>query len=79
MPGWRVIAEPTPGPSPCTTLNRPAGSPASTASWATWTIEKGVSSEGLRTTPLPAARAGATFQIASTSGKFHGAIAPITP
>jgi hypothetical protein len=39
----------------------------------------GVSSDGLSTTPLPAARAGATFQEAMASGKFHGVIRPTTP
>ena len=39
----------------------------------------GVSSAGLSTTVLPQASAGATFQVSSISGKFHGAIAATTP
>jgi formylmethanofuran dehydrogenase subunit E len=38
-----------------------------------------VSSAGLRITVQPAASAGAIFQIAMTSGKFHGMICPTTP
>ena len=41
--------------------------------------DAGVSSAGLSTTVLPQARAGATFQDSSISGKFHGAIAATTP
>jgi hypothetical protein len=33
----------------------------------------------LSTNVLPAARAGAIFQLAICSGKFHGTIRPITP
>ena len=39
----------------------------------------GVSSEGLTTTVLPQASAGATFQVISRSGKFHGQTTAITP
>ena len=39
----------------------------------------GVSSEGLSTTEQPHASAGATFQAAVCSGKFHGTMAPTTP
>ncbi|MDR6353675.1 hypothetical protein Q3H58_000346 [Pseudomonas psychrotolerans] len=42
-------------------------------------MENGVSSDGLITTALPAASAGAIFQPAMLSGKFHGAMAPTTP
>ena len=42
-------------------------------------IDAGVCSAGLRTTQLPAARAGASFQTAIRIGKFHGMIWPTTP
>ena len=38
-----------------------------------------VCSAGLSTTQLPAASAGASFQAAISSGKFHGIICPTTP
>ena len=38
-----------------------------------------MSSAGFRTTVLPAASAGATFQEAIVSGKFQGVIRPTTP
>jgi hypothetical protein len=41
--------------------------------------EVGVSSAGFSTTVLPQASAGATFQVSSISGKFHGAMAATTP
>jgi hypothetical protein len=53
--------------SPHTTLNTPAGK----NSWATSassSVDSGVVSEGLSTTVLPAASAGAIFQIAISSG-----------
>ena len=40
---------------------------------------RGVVGAGLSTTVLPAASAGPIFQIAMTSGKFHGAMLPTTP
>ena len=39
----------------------------------------GVSGEGLSTTALPSASAGATTRMPRMSGKFHGVIAPTTP
>ena len=38
-----------------------------------------MSSAGLSTTVLPAASAGATFQEAIVSGKFHGVMSATTP
>ncbi len=38
-----------------------------------------VYSLGLITTVLPAASAGAIFDVVSVSGEFHGVIAPTTP
>ena len=34
---------------------------------------------GFKTTVLPIASAGASFQVSNMSGKFHGTIAPTTP
>ena len=42
-------------------------------------IDAGVCSAGFSTTQLPAASAGASFQQAIRSGKFHGMIWPTTP
>ena len=39
----------------------------------------GVVSAGFSTTVLPVASAGASFQAAISSGKFHGMIWPATP
>jgi hypothetical protein len=39
----------------------------------------GVCSAGFSTTVFPQASAGAIFQAAMSSGKFHGTIAPTTP
>ena len=41
--------------------------------------ESGVKRAGFSTTQLPAASAGAIFQLAISSGKFHGIICPTTP
>ena len=42
-------------------------------------METGVCSAGFSTIAFPAARAGASFQTAISSGKFHGMIWPTTP
>jgi hypothetical protein len=62
-----------------TTFSTPGGSPASAASSASRIVVPGVSGEGLSTMVLPAASAGPAFQIAITSGKFHGAMPATTP
>ena len=66
--GCRPSARPTTGPAPGTTPSTPSGSPASAASSARRSTESGESSAGLSTTLLPAASAGASFQIAISSG-----------
>ena len=66
-------------PGPTTTLTTPSGTPASRAICANRSAVSGVSSAGLSTTVLPAASAGASFQAAIASGKFHGVIRPTTP
>ena len=41
--------------------------------------DRGVSSEGFTTTVLPQARAGATFHVISSIGRFHGHTTATTP
>ena len=60
--------EPASGPKPGTTLNTPAGTPASSASSARRKAVSGDFSLGLSTTELPAARAGAIFHAAMIMG-----------
>ena len=60
-------------------LTTPGGNPASAISAPNSTVDSGVSSEGLTTTQLPAASAGAIFNSAMLSGKFHGTMRPQTP
>ena len=76
-PGWEVSAAPRAAPVPVTTLTTPGGKPARSNSATSSSIDAEVYSLGLTTTVLPAARAGASFQVASSSGEFHGAIAAI--
>ena len=66
-------------PGTHTTFTTPSGRPASSASSAKRRALSGVSSAGFSTTVLPAASAGASFQEAIVSGKFHGVIRPTTP
>jgi hypothetical protein len=79
MPGCAAIDAPTVPPGPVTTLSTPAGTPASSASSPSRIAVRGVYEAGFRIAALPAASAGATFQAAMSSGKFHGTISPTTP
>ena len=72
-------ASPVARSHPVTTLTTPAGSPAAESTSAKATVEAGQCSEGLTTTVFPAASAGASFQVSSSSGEFHGVMAPTTP
>ena len=65
--GCVTIASPTGLPRPQTTLNTPRGSTSNDSS-ARRSVDSGVSSDGLSTMVLPAASAGAIFQIAIASG-----------
>ncbi|MPC34953.1 hypothetical protein E2C01_028358 [Portunus trituberculatus] len=73
--------EPADGTQPCT----PAGQllhvsyPASAQISAKRRAERLVLLAGLKTTVLPIARAGHTFQASRVRGKFHDTIAPTTP
>ena len=78
MPGCATSAAPALGP-PVTTLTTPSGMPASRMRSASRSVEVGVTSDGLITTVLPAARAGNSFQPRRPSGVFHGVIAATTP
>ncbi len=77
--GWPLIASPTPGPSPLTRLNTPAGTPAACMISAKIQALKGAISLGLSTMVLPVASAGKTLQAIWLSGQFHGVIMPTTP
>ena len=66
-------------PSPVTTLTTPLGSPAISQISAKSSADSGVNFAGLRMLVLPSAIAGAIFQAAISSGKFHGMIWPQTP
>ena len=69
---------PASAPNPLTTLSTPSGRMSAISSISSM-IEAGVCSAGLSTTALPAASAGASFQVAISSGKFQGMIWPTTP
>src|SRR6478672_5320515 len=73
------MALPTTEPRPGITFSTPAGRPHSFAYSANFSSDSDVFDAGLITTVLPHASAGAIFQTASISGKFHGVIAPTTP
>ena len=78
MRGVEASGLPASSPKPLTMLRTPGGSRSATRSIQT-RIEAGVCSAGFSTTQLPAASAGASFQQAISSGKFHGMIWPTTP
>ena len=63
---WATSAAPASGPKPVTVLTTPAG--RSSKHFMRRSVESGVYSDGLATTVLPAARAGASFQASSSSG-----------
>ena len=77
--GCVTSASPTSGPSPVTTLTTPFGKPASANSGANSSIDADVNSDGLITAVQPAASAGASFQLVSVSGEFHGVMIATTP
>src|SRR2546425_12069001 len=64
---------------PVTTLNTPAGSPASAQMVARASAVSGVALAGFRTTAQPAARAGAILRVTIVAGEFHGGVAPPPP
>jgi hypothetical protein len=64
---------------PCTTLNTPAGMPASWHRSANRLQLSGLHSAGFRMTVLPAAKAGAHFHVLSMNGAFHGVMTTVGP
>src|SRR5256886_10244196 len=70
--GCSVIAAPTFGPVPCTTLSTPFGKLASPQISESRYAVIGVSSLGLAMAVLPTAMAGAIFQLNKYRGRFHG-------
>lgn len=77
--GCLTSGSPTSRPKPVTTLKTPAGTPACSTSSASSSVDAEENSDGFTTIVLPAASAGAIFQVASKSGEFQGAIAATTP
>src|SRR6478752_3333598 len=78
-PLWEASASPVERSHPVTTLSTPAGRPASVSTSANATVEAGECSDGLTTQVQPAASSGASLNVNSNSGLFHGVIAPTTP
>ena len=74
----RTSAAPA-APSPGRIDTTPGGSSASWKISASSSAVSGVVSAGLRIAVLPQASAGASFQAAISSGKFHGTIWATTP
>ncbi len=66
--GCSARRAPTGSPAPVTRFATPAGRPASASSRTRCTVDSGVTSLGLTTNVLPAARAGAIFQLACSRG-----------
>ncbi len=78
--GLVQISGPTTWPGPVMTLKTPGGNrPVSWMISVSFNRLRGVKVAGLMITVLPAASAGASFQIAIRKGKFHGMIWPQTP
>jgi hypothetical protein len=73
MRGLLASGLPASTPKPLTTFKVPGGNRSPMSSTSTMML-MGVCSAGFNTTQLPAASAGASFQIAISSGKFHGMI-----
>ncbi len=77
--GWVTSASPISPPKPVTMFTTPGGKPAFSNSSPKAKAETEENSEGFQTIVLPAARAGASFHVASISGEFHGVMAATTP
>ncbi len=77
MPGCSVSHGPRWSP-PVTTFSTPGGRIVR-GQFAELQRRQRREGEGFSTIVLPASRAGPTLNIASTMGKFHGAMAPTTP
>jgi hypothetical protein len=75
---WSTSAAPV-SPAPVTTLKTPGENPASSARRSVSTTLADACSDGLTTIVLPAAIAGASEYIVSSTGEFHGTMIPTTP
>lgn len=64
---------------PWTMFTTPAGTPASAKISGHSVADSGVHSAGLRIRVQPEASAGASFQLSSMNGVFHGVMSPATP
>ena len=78
IPGCSVMAAPVVS-SPVMMLTTPGGNPAISKNSPNFKVLKGVCCAGLRMQVHPAARAGASFHAAITSGPFQGTNRPTTP
>ena len=76
--GFAASALPISAPGPVTMFTVPGGSTSPITS-ASLRIDHGVGEAGLMTEQFPAARAGASFHAAISSGKLNGMICPTTP
>ena len=77
--GLPVSSAPMAGVSPASTLTRPAGMSARSASSAIAKADSGVALAGLHTTVQPVARAGAILRASMALGKFQGVMQATTP
>ena len=77
--GCEASSSPTVEPPPVITFTTPFGRSVSSRISASLSAVSGVLDAGFRTHVLPIASAGASFQTAITSGKFHGMIPAHTP
>jgi hypothetical protein len=60
-------------------LTTPGGNPTLSSNLTNANVDADVYSDGLMTTVLPAASAGASFHAVNSNGEFHGTIAATTP
>src|SRR5712691_7494688 len=74
-----MISSPASEPDPIIRLSTPGGIPAAANNSTMRTAVAGVSVAGLKTTVLPATRAGAIFQTGIATGKFQGVTQATTP
>ena len=77
--GWSFQAGTICSGRPVTTFSQPSGRPASARVSASRPADRGVRSDGLRTTAQPAASAGATLCMTRLRGKLNGVMAATTP
>ena len=77
--GCLVSVRPQGSPCPVTTLKTPGGKPTSSKTRANSSIGAEACSEALRTTVLPAARAGPILTATRKSCEFQGTTAATTP